>query len=291
MQKITPCLWLDNNVEDAISFYSSGFKNTKVKLKTYYGEAASQAAGQKIGDLLTALVEIEGKEFLFLNGGPHFKPTPCNSFFITCENEKEIDGLWEKLSQGGEVRIPLQKYPFAEKYGWCEDRFGFSWQLIIGSSKDKISPAFLFANKNFGKAEEAMKLYTSLFKNSKIEIVARDEKSNAILHAKFTLAGEPLYVMEGPLEHHFEFNPAVSMVVKCDTQNEIDAVWAKLSANKDFEQCGWLQDKFGISWQIVPTGLEAMLTDPNPERRERVTAAVMKMKKLDLASLEKAFGK
>ena len=193
MKNIQPCLWFDNQAEDAAKFYTSVFENSRIGRTVRYGRSASKASGQPEDSIMTVEFELENLTFLGLNGGPHFKLNPTMSFFVGCESEKEIDTLWSKLSKV--ARMELGKYPFAKKYGWCEDRFGINWQLIQSPRKQKIAPALLFANARYGKAEEAVKFYVSQFPHSKIEMLAKDEKTNAVLHCSFTLAGQAFVAM------------------------------------------------------------------------------------------------
>jgi predicted 3-demethylubiquinone-9 3-methyltransferase (glyoxalase superfamily) len=116
MQKITPFLWFDNNAEEAINFYVSIFKNSKIVSMTRYGEAGP---GPK-GTVMAATFELDGQEFFALNGGPQFKFTPAISLFVKCETQQEIDELWEKLSAGGRK----------DRCGWLQDKYGLSWQII-----------------------------------------------------------------------------------------------------------------------------------------------------------------
>ena len=121
MQKITPCLWFDNQAEEAAKFYVSIFKKSKLGSITRYGEAGAAVSGRPKGSVMTATFEIEGQEFVGLNGGPHFTFSEAISFMVKCETQKEIDEIWEKLSQGGE------KGPC----GWLKDKYGLSWQIVV----------------------------------------------------------------------------------------------------------------------------------------------------------------
>ncbi len=159
MQKFTPCLWFDDKAEEAVKFYTSIFKNSKIKAVTRYGEAGAAASGRPKGTVMTILFQLDGQEFLALNGGPHFT-----------------------------------------------------------------------------------------------------------------------------------FSPAISLIVNCETQKEIDALWEKLSADKDAEQCGWLKDKYGVSWQVVPADVGKMIQDKDAEKADRVMRAILQMKKLDIKRLKNAYG-
>jgi predicted 3-demethylubiquinone-9 3-methyltransferase (glyoxalase superfamily) len=137
-----------------------------------------------------------------------------------------------------------------------------------------------------GRAEEAMNIYTSLFNNSKIESIARDEKTGVVLHARFTLAGQSFVALESPLDHPFTFTPTISFILYCENQQEIDEFWKKLSVDKEAQQCGWLKDPFGVSWQIDPRMLGEMLSDMDTQKSERVMKALLNMKKLDIQTLK-----
>ncbi len=301
MQKIVPNIWFDNNAEEATDFYTNIFKNSKKKEVAYHDAASAQASGQPEGSVLTTVFEIEGYEMMTVNGGPTFKPNPAISFTVSVNSAEEIDRLWQELSPNGVVLMPLDSYPFSQKYGWIEDKYGFSWQLILADEavEQKIIPSFLFTQDQFGKAEEAIKLYTSLFENSEIEALNRyndgllDEATaakygDAVAHAVFSLNGENFIAMDGGGEHEFQFNEAVSLIVNCETQEEIDKFWHGLSAQPEAEQCGWLKDKFGVSWQITPIILGELLSDPDPAKASRTMEAMLQMKKLDIAELKKA---
>lgn len=292
-QKIVPFLWFDNNAEEAVNFYTSCFKNSKVESRSYYDEAAAMASGQAKDTLMTASFQLNGQEFIALNGGPVFKFTPSISFFVNCKTEKETDELWEKFSNGGTVLMKLNAYPFSKKFGWIQDKFGLSWQLNFTGSEQEISPLLMFTGAQHGKAEEAMNFYTSLFKEAAIKKVYRYEagepgEQGKVKHATFSLAGEDFMAMDSNFEHAFSFTPAVSFFVYCETQKEIDFFWGKLAQGGKEVECGWLEDKFGISWQIVPTVLFKLLNNPDHERAKRAMQAMLKMKKLDIATLEGA---
>lgn len=297
MQKITPFLWFDTQAEEAVNFYCSVFKESKIGSVARYDEAAAKASGRPAGSMMTASFELNGLEFVALNGGPLFKFNPSISFFANSKSESEVVELYEKLSAGGSVLMPLDKYPFSDKYAWIQDKYGVSWQLILsmGEIKQKIVPSMLFVGNVCGKAEEAMNFYTSIFKNSQIGTIFRypanaaPDKEGTIAFADFALDGEWFAAMDSAHEHKFSFNEAVSFVVNCQSQEEIDYYWNKLLEGGQESMCGWLKDKFGVSWQVVPTALSKMLSDRDPQKSKRVMMAMLKMKKIDLPALQKAY--
>ena len=295
VQKISPFLWFDNQAEEAVNFYTSAFKNSKVKILTHYGKEGAKASGMKEGTVMTAAFQIEGQDFVAINGGPVFKITPVISFFVSCETSQEIDVLWQKLSDGGNVLMELNKYPFSEKYGWVQDKFGVSWQLILPGRKQKIAPCLMFAGTQHRKAEEAIHFYISVFINSDIIQLERykagEGPEGAVVHARFTLNGQEFIAMDSHMDLSMDFNPAISLVVNCETQEEVDYYWEKLSDGgyEGAQQCGWLQDKYGVSWQIVPSALGELLGDPDPVKSGRVMQAMLQMKKIDIKALQKAY--
>lgn len=294
MQKIIPYLWFNNQAEEAANFYTSIFKNANMGDVSRYSEASAEVSGIPEGSVMTVAFQIKGQEFVGLNGGPAFNFTPAISFFVSCESEGEIDELWGKLADGGETLMPLDNYPFSDKFGWLNDRFGVSWQLNLASSAQKITPFLLFVGDQHGKAEEAMNLYTSLFEKSSISGIERygegqEEPEGTVMQARFTLAGQEFMAMDSSLEHAFTFTEATSFLVNCKTQKEVDELWEKLTEGGEEQPCGWLKDKYGVSWQIIPTALTEMLSDPDPEKSERVTKAMLQMRKIEIEGLRKAY--
>lgn len=296
MQKMVPFLWYNEDAEEAVSRYTSIFKNSRIGKLVRYNEAGAKAAGRPEGSVMTAVFELDGKEFAAINGGPVFKFTPATSLYVSCESEEEINRVYEELSPGGSTLMPFQKYPFSEKYCWITDKFGLSWQLNLEQREQKITPALLFLNKQAGRAEEAINLYLSIFDNSSIKYIARYEAGEEgiegrIKHATFTLNGQDLIAMDSHTNGDFTFNEAFSFVINCDTQEELDYFWERLSegGNEKAQQCGWLKDKFGVSWQIVPAILPKLLAGDDAEKSQRVMQAMMQMQKLDIARLQNAY--
>ena len=301
MQKITPHLWFNKEAKEAAEFYASLVPNSTIKNITTLHNTPS-------GDCEVVSFELCGQPFMAISAGPLFQFNPSVSFQVKCEKKGEVDAIWERLSQGGKILMPLGAYPFSERYGWVEDKYGLSWQLIYareGERAQKITPVLMFVGKVYGKTEEAVNFYTSVFKNSpsgaktaaatKGDILARygkdEEPDNegTVRYASFTLLGQEFGAMDSAREHRFAFNEAISFMVPCDTQEEIDYFWGKLSADPRAEQCGWLKDKYGLSWQITPTIMNEMLGGRDRERIARVTEAFLKMKKFDIDTLKRAY--
>jgi predicted 3-demethylubiquinone-9 3-methyltransferase (glyoxalase superfamily) len=152
----------------------------------------------------------------------------------------------------------------------------------------KITPFLWFDDK----AEEAMNFYVSIFKNSKRGRISRYGEAGpgpkgTVMVATFQLEGQDFIALNGG--PHFKFTEAISLVVNCDTQEEVDGFWEKLSEGGSRGQCGWLKDKYGLSWQIVPTALGELMSDPDPEKSKRVMQSMLQMKKLDIKGLRQAY--
>jgi len=298
-QKIVPCLWYDRQAEEAANFYVSLFKKGRIGNITRYTKAGFEVHGMPEGMVMTVEFEVEGRQFVALNGGPVFKFNPSISFLVTCDTKGEVDVLWKKLSEGGKPLMELNAYPLSERYGWTQDRYGLSWQVMFKDGriiKQIIIPTLMYVGKQSGKAEEAINFYASVFRRAKVGAIDRYDKGEepdregTVKHAAFTLEGQEFAAMDSALEHEFAFNEAISLIVNCENQAEIDYYWEKLLAGGGQESvCGWLKDKFGVSWQVTPVVLSKMLRDPDKARVERVTNAFLQMKKFKIAELEKAF--
>ena len=296
-QKIIPSLWFDREAEEAALFYTSLFKNSQIRETARYTEAGQEVHRQQPGSVMTVDFELDGYAFTALNGGPAFKFNPSISFFANRRTTEEVDNLWKELGEGGSVLMPLQSYPFSERYGWLQDRYGLSWQISLAEGwTASIIPSLMFVGDRAGQAEEAIDLYTSVFSDSKVGDLFRysvgqePDKEGTVAYGPFALAGQDFAAMDSAQAHDFSFNEAVSFVVNCEDQGELDYFWDALSAVPESEQCGWLKDRYGVSWQIVPTVLYELMSDPDREKSDRVTEAMLKMKKLDVAQLKAAAG-
>jgi predicted 3-demethylubiquinone-9 3-methyltransferase (glyoxalase superfamily) len=300
MKKITPHLWFDTQAGEAARFYAAAFPNSRIT-----SEATLHDVPSPTGDSEVVSFELDGQPFMAISAGPLFKFNPSISFFVNFDPSKDrearghLDALWEVLAQGGTALMPLEKYPFSEHYGWIQDRYGLSWQLILtnpaGEERPAIIPSLLFTGSVASRAEEAVDFYLSVFKDSRRGTVSRygkgqePNREGTILFSDFMLEGQWFAAMDSAWEHGFAFNEAISLLIPCETQAEIDYYWERLSADPEAEQCGWLKDKFGLSWQVSPTAMGEMMSKGTPEQMRRVTQAFLPMKKFDLAKLVEAY--
>jgi predicted 3-demethylubiquinone-9 3-methyltransferase (glyoxalase superfamily) len=290
MQKILTHLWFDKEAKEATAFYVSLFQDSKV-------EHVTTITGTPSGDCDVVTFKLAGQDFMAISAGPYFKLNPSISLFVVFNSEEEIDAVWNKLIDSGKALMAYDTYPWAQKYGWLQDKYGLSWQLSMSEHhklEQKITPLLMFTKSMAGKAKEAIAEYSSIFPRSKIEMMVPYEKGEGdkegyIKHSRFTLEGQNFMAMDSSAPHDFSFNEAVSFVVNCDSQKEIDYYWEKLSADPESEQCGWLKDKYGASWQIVPSIMNEMMTSGTKEQIARVTQAFLKMKKFDIKKLQEAF--
>jgi len=283
-QKIVPHLWFDKEAVEAAEFYIDIFPNSKITHKSVIKNTPS-------GDCDIVGFRLLDFQFMSISAGPLFKFNPSISFMVGCETKEEIDKYWNKLANKGEVLMPLDKYPFSEKYGWIQDKYGVSWQLILITSEEerpKIVPSLLFTGDIYGKAGESVDFYLSIFKNSKlgnrIHYGPNQEpnKKGTVMFSDFKLEDVWIASMDGAGEHKFKFNEAISLMVNCKDQSEINYLWEKLSHFPESEQCGWIKDKYGVSWQIVPKNMgELMKTNI-----EETTPIMLKMKKIIIKDLE-----
>ena len=291
MQKITTHLWFDKEAKEAAGFYTSIFTDSGVKNTATIHDTPS-------GSVDIVSIELGGQKFTLISAGPYFKFTPAVSFLVACKTKDEVDALWNKLSKGGAALMPLGEYPFSERYGWTQDKYGLSWQVMFMGDREitqKITPVLMFVGKVCGKAEEAINFYASVFDNAEVGDILRygkgeePDKEGTVKYAAFTLEAMEFAAMDSAHAHNFTFNEAISFMAHCDSQKEIDYYWEELSADPKAEQCGWLKDMYGLSWQIVPTVMDEMLKHDDEKKIARVTEAFLKMKKFDIATLEEAY--
>ncbi len=298
MQKIVPHLWFDTQAKEAAAFYVSIFPDSKIVSSITLHNTPS-------GDCDMLAFHLSGQDFMAISGGPAFKINPSISFILNFDSSQDdhadqhLQDMWNKLSDGGDTLMPLQAYPFSKQYGWVQDKYGVSWQLMltdpVGEPRPFITPSLLFAGDNTNKCEDAVKFYLSVFKESKQGTLAHysddtgPAKKGSVMFSDFKLEDQWFSAMDSGVPQPFMFNEAVSLLITCKDQDEIDYYWDKLSTVPEAEQCGWLKDKFGVSWQVASDALDRMLSEGTPEQVDRVTQAFLKMKKINIAELEKVY--
>lgn len=288
MKHIIPYLWFNDQAETAAELYTSVFPGSRIDSISRYRESGAEVSGMPAGSVLSVSFELGGLPMVALNGGPYYNFTPAISFFVNCKTAEEVDAIWERLLPGGSVLMELGKYPFSEHYGWLADRFGVSWQLMLSSEQPLIVPNLLFTGERYGQAEPAINFYTATLPASATEVIERLEDGK-VLYAAFTLHGQRFTAMESNLDHAFTFSPAISFLAECDTQDEVDRFWDILGQGGEYMDCGWLTDRFGVTWQVVPSELFDLINSEDTAKAERAMQAMLKMKKIDIAALRRAF--
>jgi predicted 3-demethylubiquinone-9 3-methyltransferase (glyoxalase superfamily) len=292
MLQIKPHLWFNSQAKEAAEFYTTLLPDSAV---TY----VNQLHNTPSGDCDIVEFTLAGQPFMAISAGPLFKFNPSISFMMHFDQAAALDEVWNKLEEGGKVMMPLDTYPFSDRYGWLADKYGVSWQLILvkpdSEKRPVIVPSLLFTEPVVGKANEALDFYCSVFKDGKRGTTAPrpedmgPDKAGTLMYADFYIDQTWLAAMDSAHEHGFRFNEAISLLVQCDTQEEIDHYFSALSTDPKSEQCGWLKDKYGVSWQITSTLIGEVFKNGTREQIDRVTQTFLPMKKIDLATLQRAY--
>jgi predicted 3-demethylubiquinone-9 3-methyltransferase (glyoxalase superfamily) len=278
-EKITPCLWFNGQAKEAATLYCSIFANAKILARS---------------PIVTA-IDISGHGITLLDGGPQYVPNPSISFYYICEKQDEFDRIWSAFSRAGTVLMPADKYPWGEKYGWISDKFGVSWQIALGKVSDvgqKITPCLMFTGNQYGRVDEALAHYSAIFSKVKIDGVLRygenepPDQPGKVKHAQVAFGNQKFMLMESAMDHKFAFSEGISLTIHCDSQDEIDHYWEKLTESGEESMCGWLKDKFGVSWQIIPTILNKIMSDPS--KAGKAAQAFMSMRKLNIEQIVQA---
>ncbi|GAA1228123.1 VOC family protein [Rhodoglobus aureus] len=261
MSSITPCLWFDNDAEEAVAFYTAAFPGVVVHDTNYYPtEGLAEFQQNRAGKVLTIDFEIVGQRLMALNAGDNFTFNESSSFMVNFDPSidpdarHKLDALWETLIDGGTALIPLDEYAFSARYGWVRDRFGLNWQLIftdpVGERRPMIIPALMFGGPVQNRAREAAEYYATTFEDSHLATDTRYTEQTgpampgSVMFSDFRLRDQWFVAMDAGGVQNVTFTEAVSFVVPCSGQSEIDRFWAALSAVPDAEQCGWCKDKF-----------------------------------------------
>jgi len=274
--KLHTCIWYNHNALEAVKLYQEAFSD--VTLLSDNGTVV--------------MFSIKGTSIMGLNGGDPFVPTPAFSYYVSCAGEEEAQKAWDTLTREGKVLMPLGKYEWNEKFGWVADKYGVNWQIWTGSftqPAQKVVPGLMYCGPAQGKAEEAIGYYTALFEHASRGMTAHYPAQapgigGQVIHAEFTLEGVLFKAFDSGVDQPFTFTEGISIVIHCDTQEQIDHFWNHFTRDGGAESmCGWCRDKFGVWWQVIPSVLPALMADP--EKGAKVTAAFLQMKKFDIRAL------
>lgn len=291
MQRIVPNLWFDHTAAEAADYYARVFPDARVvDTVRYPTEGLLDFQQEFAGDVLTVTFEIRGYRFMGINAGPEARPNAAISFMVNFPSDQraQLDAVWDGLVEGGEVRLALGEYPYSNRYGWVQDRYGVNWQLYLlpeGASGPSIVPNLMFTEAVRDRAGEAIDYYTSVF-GGKVDTVFRYQEptqlaaAGSVQFGSFELLGQSFAAMDAPVPQGFTFTFGVSFMVSCADQAELDRYWEQLSKVPEAEQCGWCADQFGVSWQLVPADLDRLMSKPGAYEK------LMRMKKIEIAAFD-----
>jgi predicted 3-demethylubiquinone-9 3-methyltransferase (glyoxalase superfamily) len=284
-----PYLWFTDTAIEAVEFYTNLFPNSSITGRMPLGDGSK-------GTMEVVTFNLMGLPYMAISGGPQFNITPAISLFVYCESESEINRIYSALMDGGVAFMELSAYPWSHRYAWVQDKFGVSWQLDVEAinNAQKIVPTLMFSNENRSKVSEASIFYRSIFPNSTALMEASYEQMTGLggddlIFAQVKLDEYIINLMSNDEEGGFEFSEGLSLMVYCDDQASIDHYWNTLCEGGEQQMCGWLKDKYGVSWQIIPRALDRMMADPDPTKTARVHEVILKSRKLDIDELTAAF--
>lgn len=274
------CFWFNGDAQKAVARYAEIFRDTRIISS----------------NPLVSMAEISTLRFMALNGGPKYEKNSAFSIFYYCESTEEIDRLYPLLMEGGTAVMPLGRYGWADRYAWVVDRFGMHWQLNndVINNPQKAVPCLLFVHEKRTKLREAIAHYANIFNDHRLlleslypEGLGMDPEH--LLFGQFKIGKTVINGLSSTEQHDFDFTPGGSFVVECETQEEIDYLWDKLGKDGRYDMCGWLNDRYGVSWQIVPAVLSELMADPG--HSQAVIETFLPMQKLEIAPLLRAAGR
>lgn len=282
-QFIVPNIWCTRNAEEVGQFYADVLPDTTTEVESRYPQTGLLDFQEPFAGLpLTVAVNVAGYRLTLVNAGDEFSPNPSISFFLmfgadrfgSVEQAREaLDRVWVGLQPGATVLMALDEYPFSDYYGWVQDRYGVSWQLGLADPvRDDgafVIPSLLFGGAAQNRAGEARAKYAEVFPEFEAGgaypygEAQGSATPEALMYSEFRIQGQTFGAMDSGVEQDFSFTCGVSLEVHCADQAEIDRIWDALSAVPEAEQCGWLADEFGVSWQIVPANMGELMERPN----------------------------
>lgn len=284
MQRFVTNIWCDRDAEEAGRFYASVFPETSSAVEsTYPHEGLLDFQQEFAGKPLTVAVDLAGTRIVLINAGSEFAPNPSISFTLSFDPARfegdgvatraQFDAIWASLSDGGRILMPLQEYPFSARYGWVEDRYGVSWQLTLTDGSRGVRPfvmtSLLFSGPSQNLAADAVDRYVELFPGAELGMRVPYPKASgpapagAVMFSDFRLGDQWFTAMDSGADDAWPFGCGMSIEVACADQAEIDRLWEALSAVPEAEQCGWLADPFGVSWQVVPENMGELMRRPD----------------------------
>lgn len=296
MTTITPNIWYAGDADEAAAAYTASFPDSHVVATTRYPTTGlPDFQADMAGKVLTIDVVVGGLPLTLVNADASFRPNPSISFMVNHDPSRDpdardhLDALWDRLADGGRVLMELGEYPHSARYGWVEDRFGVSWQLILtnleGEPRPFILPSFLFGGAAQNRAAEASAYYQDVLPGSRpgTTVTYREPHGPAVagsvMFSDLVLAGTWVVMMDAAATQDHTFSEGVSLAVTAADQDEIDRLWAALSSDPAAEQCGWCKDRFGVSWQVVPENMGELMSHPGAYER------LMAMGKIVVAEL------
>ena len=299
-QKITPVIWFDGKAEEAMNFYVSVFPNSNINyIKRRTEDMKLPDESNQSGSVQSASFTLDWMQFYAFDASPMFQFNPAISFYAVFETAAEVDELWNKLAEGGEVLKPLKRYDWSPRYGWIKDRFGVSWHVVMDKLKNvgqPITPVIMFSGDKRGDAEEAIDHYMSVFEDSVSDGIARYREGDLgpygmIKHAQCRLMGQTFILIDNGTDQDVPFNEGISFYVNCKDQKEVDYYWDKFTKEGKESERGWLKDKYGVSWQIVPEFFTEKIGSGESLRVHNMMQSMLQMKKLDVSTLTEAYEK
>lgn len=273
---IYPCIWVEKPPKEVFDFYQSVFDNSGIDQDyemVVYGR-------------------LENSAFMILGGNNNYRPNSSISFMVMSKDKEKTDRYYQALIKGGSALMPLDSYEWSSHYGWVIDKYGISWQLYTEDdhadekSTGSIVPTLMFANEQQGRCREALEHYRQIFPSMRIDGILdypSGEFAGQVMHTQFKIQDFTLMAMDSGVPQTFSFNDTISLTLLCKDQGGVDYYWDRLLKEGNAIQCGWLVDKFGIRWQVVPDGMDKLLFE-HPQGEENMKR-MMGMIKLNIEEL------
>lgn len=278
-------LWYDTQAIVAMTHYLSIFDGREI--------SRGRILDTPSGDCDIVTFDLYGTRIQAISAGPIFKFNPSMSLMVILNTQEGVNRAAEKLIEGGgKYLMPLDQYEFSERYAWVEDCYGLSWQLVyMPDGPQKLMPAFMFAGESVGEALHAIEHYNQVFDRGQKPFISYYMEGDGhigqakVNYSNVDILGQTLVLMDHGAGGDEVINEAMSLMLEVATGDEMDTLWQDLSFVEEAEACGWLKDRHGVSWQLIPKGFDEVMGDPDPEVTYQLTQAILSMKKIDLEAL------